>query len=51
MKKFYFIALFSFIGILGMQAQKTTVKFQDTQARLLDVKTNAYVKPLTVELK
>lgn len=34
-----------------MQAQKTTVKFQDTQARLLDVKTNAYVKPLTVELK
>jgi hypothetical protein len=31
-------------------AQKE-VKFQDTQARLLDVSSNAYVKPLTVELK
>lgn len=34
-----------------MQAQKTTVEFRDTQARLLDVVSNAYVKPLTVELK
>lgn len=32
-------------------AQKTTVKFQDTQARMLDVETNAYVKPMTVELQ
>lgn len=31
-------------------AQKTVVKMQDTQARLLDVTSNAYVKPLTVEL-
>jgi hypothetical protein len=51
MKKFYLMAIFSFIGIMGMHAQKTTVKYQDTQARLLDVTTNAYVKPLTVELK
>ena len=49
MKRFYFIALFAFIGIMGAQAQK--VKYQDTQARLLDVTSNAYVKPLTVELK
>lgn len=32
-------------------AQKTEFRFQDTQARLLDVTSNAYVKPLTVELK
>lgn len=51
MKRFYFIALFAFIGIMGAQAQKTTVKYQDTHARLLDVTSNAYVKPLTVELK
>lgn len=51
MKKFYLTAIFSFIYIMGIHAQKTTVKYQDTQARLLDVTTNAYVKPLTVELK
>ena len=32
-------------------AQKTEFRFQDTQARLLDVTSNAYVKPLTVELQ
>ena len=32
-------------------AQKTEFKFQATQARLLDVMSNAYVKPLTVELQ
>ena len=31
--------------------KKTEFRFQDTQARLLDVTSNAYVKPLTVELK
>lgn len=31
-------------------AQKSNVRMQDTQARLLDVNSNAYVKPLTVEL-
>ena len=30
---------------------KNRISFQDTQARLLDVTSNAYVKPLTVELK
>ncbi|WP_407404658.1 hypothetical protein [Sodaliphilus sp.] len=32
-------------------AQTKTTRIQETQARLLDVTTNAYVKPLTVELK
>lgn len=37
---------------ISMIAQKTTqVQYQETQARLLDVSSNAYVKPLTVELK
>ena len=31
--------------------QKSEFRFQDTQARLLDVQSNAYVQPLTVELK
>lgn len=35
----------------GVYAQRDKVKIQDTQARLLDVTSNAYVKPLTVELK
>ncbi len=48
--------LFTFLIVLlalatNVSAQKTIVRFQDTQARLLDVMTNAYVKPLTVELK
>ena len=51
MKKLFFMVLFACIGILGVQAQKTTVEYKDTQARLLDVVSNAYVKPLTVELK
>jgi len=37
---------------MGGYAQKNTeFRFQDTQARLLDVMSNAYVKPLTVELQ
>lgn len=32
-------------------AQKKEFSFQATQARLLDVQSNAYVKPLTVELQ
>ncbi len=34
----------------NMYAQKNTVKMQDTQARLVDIFSHAYVKPLTVEL-
>lgn len=51
MKKLFFMVLFACIGVLGVQAQKTTVEYRDTQARLLDVMSNAYVKPLTVELE
>lgn len=40
----------TFIGVAGAQAQKTNVRMQETQARLLDVNSNAYVRPLTVEL-
>ena len=49
--------LLAFVFLMGcftisMIAQKTTqVQYQETQARLLDVSSNAYVKPLTVELK
>ena len=32
-------------------AQKSEFRFQATQARLLDVMSNAYVKPMTVELQ
>ena len=51
MKKILFLTLCSLLFALGAQAQKTTVKIQDTQARLLDMQSNGYVKPLTVELK
>lgn len=45
--------LMGFALLLGIVcfAQKTEFRFQATQARLLDVMSNAYVKPLTVELK
>lgn len=51
MKKVLAFIMFAFLGIAGMQAQKTTVKIQNTQARLLDVSSNAYVRPLVCELK
>lgn len=51
MKKLIWVALWALTCGTEVYAQKTTVKIQDTQARLLDVKSNAYVKPLTVELK
>lgn len=51
MKKQFLIALFALIYVSSAYAQKDKVKIQDTQARLLDVTSNAYVKPLTVELK
>ncbi len=34
----------------GLYAQRTTVHMQNTQARMLDVQANAYVKPLVTEL-
>ncbi len=48
-KVFLFVLLVCFCGI-GAFAQKTVVKMQEVQARLLDVTSNAYVRPLTVEL-
>lgn len=52
MKKQILIAALLTIGCTsGAYAQRDKVKIQDTQARLLDVTSNAYVKPLTVELK
>lgn len=49
MKKVLLFAVATLFSVAGY-AQKE-FKFQDTQARLLDVTSNAYVKPLTVELK
>ena len=47
--------LFGIIALLSLSltawAQKNDVRVQDTQARFLDITSNAYVKPLTVELK
>lgn len=47
------VVLFLLITVCNTTfAQKTTqIQYQETQARLLDVTSNAYVKPLTVELK
>lgn len=50
MKKLILTAFLASVCAAGTFAQKTNVKIQDTQARLLDVNSNAYVKPLVVEL-
>lgn len=52
MKKLLFaLAVIATCASAGF-AQKTVVKkFQDTQARMLDIKATGYVKPLAVELK
>lgn len=50
MKKILF-ALIILLSCTVSYAQKTTTRIQDTQARLLDVTSNAYVHPLTVELE
>ena len=51
MRKFILFSAFSLAFAVSAMAQKTNIKIQDTQARLLDVQSNGYVKPLTVELK
>lgn len=51
MKKIILFSMFGLVFSVCAMAQKTTVKIQDTQARLLDMQSNGYVKPLTVELK
>lgn len=49
MKKSILTLAVAFVFLAGGYAQKN-VRIQDTQVRLLDVNSNAYVKPLTVEL-
>ena len=52
MKRLFVLVFLMSCFTIGIIAQKTTqVQYQETQARLLDVSSNAYVKPLTVELK
>lgn len=50
MKKL-FLLLLAMSCMSGYAQKKTAVHVEQTQARLLDVQTNAYVKPLTVEVK
>lgn len=50
MKKFLFTIL-ALAAFAVSYAQKSSTRIQDTQARLLDVTSNAYVHPLTVELQ
>lgn len=48
------LVMLTFLGLatgVSYAQKQTTVKIQETQARILDVSPNAYVKPLTVELK
>lgn len=51
MKRLLLTVMVVFACMTSTYAQKATYKFQATQARLLDVTSDAYVKPLTVELK
>lgn len=43
-KKLILVIFLTFIGAIGAYAQKTNVRMQETQARLLDVTSNAYDK-------
>ena len=52
MKKLFFFALLTLAAWSDNAfAQKANVKMQDTQARLVNIYSRGYVKPLTVELK
>ena len=52
MKRLFLIAsLAVFMPVLCFAQKNTVVQYMNTQARILDVSSNAYVKPLTVELK
>lgn len=50
MKRLLFI-VFAFAMCISSYAQKTEYRFQDTEARKVNVISNAYVKPLTVEVQ
>lgn len=48
------VLMLTFLGLatgVSYAQKQTTVKIQETQARMLDVSSNAYVKPMMVELK
>ena len=52
MKRLFLIAsLAMLLPVLCFAQKNTLVQYQNTQARILDVNSNAYVKPLTGELK
>lgn len=51
MRKLILFSMFGLVFVVNAMAQKPNVKIQETQARLLDMWSNGYVKPLTVELK
>lgn len=51
MRKYFLLLITLCFGSVAFAQKNTEFKFQDTQARLLDVSPNAYVKPLTVELQ
>ncbi len=51
MKKFLLIVMILAVFPVFGYAQKTTVKIQDTQARIVGINPTAYVNPLTVELQ
>lgn len=51
MKKVILMMLVATASILGVQAQKTTVKVHDTQARALETTTVSHVKPLVVDVE
>ena len=44
--------MLAILGVTTVSAQSTKIyQYQETEARAMDVWSNAYVKPLTVELK
>lgn len=51
MKKLIFIMTIALVSIIETYAQKTTVKFHDTQARALETTTVSHVKPLVVDVE
>ncbi|MCD8172001.1 MAG: hypothetical protein LUD76_00805 [Alistipes sp.] len=51
MKKLLSVLLFVAVCSIPAHAQKTVVKVLNTQARVLDMNSNAYVKPVVVELR
>lgn len=51
MKKVILIMLTVMVSMAGAYAQKTTLRFHDTQARALETTTVSHVKPLVVDVE